>query len=153
MHSSSFIISHQRQESFSPVQTWTGFNEISIFPPLQWRFSHSCQFSEVSIFFTNNHTFSSIIVHNENPRSWNLTCTGFDIQYLIPNLLIASFLRSLSSTFVLWKKGGHAVAGERNYKIAASSSEFSLSRIFAHSALKSTEEPAFTKFSEPWVCG
>jgi hypothetical protein len=144
MHSSSFIISHQRQESFSPVQSWTGFNEISIFPPLQWRFSHSCQFSEVSIFFTNKHTFSSIIFHNENPCSWNLTCTGFDIQYLIPNLLIASFLRSLSSTFVLWKKEGHAVA---------SSSEFYLSRIFAHSALKSTEEPAFTKFSEPWVCG
>jgi hypothetical protein len=50
------------------------------------------------------------------PCSWNLTHTGFDVQYFIPNSLIASFLRSLSHTFVLWKVGGHAVVGKETLK-------------------------------------
>jgi hypothetical protein len=42
----------------------------------------------------------------------NLTCTEFDIQYFIPNLLTAYFLRSLCTTFILWKIEGHAAAGK-----------------------------------------
>jgi hypothetical protein len=34
------------------------------------------------------------------------------VPYFIPNSLIASFLRSLCSTFVLWKVWGHAVVGK-----------------------------------------
>jgi len=81
--------------------------------------SFSCpigQSMEVSIFSSFNHTFSSIYMHKEFPCSWNLTYPWFDIQYFIPNLLIASFLRSLSSTFVLWKVGGHAVEGKETFK-------------------------------------
>ena len=45
-----------------------------------------------------------------------MTHTGFDVQYFIPNSLIASFLRSLCSTFVLWKVGGHALVGKETLK-------------------------------------
>ena len=44
------------------------------------------------------------------------THTGFDVQYFIPNSLIASFLTSMCSTFVLWKVGGHAVVGKEMLK-------------------------------------
>jgi hypothetical protein len=40
-----------------------------------------------------------------------------DVQYFIPNSLIASILRSLCSTFVLWKVGGHVVVGKETLKI------------------------------------
>jgi hypothetical protein len=36
----------------------------------------------------------------------------FYIQYFIKNFLNASFLRSLSNMFVLWKVGSHTVAGK-----------------------------------------
>jgi hypothetical protein len=50
-------------------------------------------------FFTNNHTFSSIFTHKELKCNRNLTYTRFDITCFIPN----SFLRLLSTMFVLWK--------------------------------------------------
>ena len=80
------------------------------------KFSSPCQSFQVCIFFTNNHTFSSIFTLKEFPCSWNLTRTWFDVQYFIPNSLIASFLRSLWSTFVLWKVGEHAVVGKETLK-------------------------------------
>ena len=49
--------------------------------------------------------------------SWNLTHTGFDVQYFIPNSLITSFLRSLCSTFVLWKVGGTCDSRKRHIQI------------------------------------
>jgi hypothetical protein len=86
-----------------------GFNEIAQF--LSKSFSRPVS---VNIFFTNNHTFSSIF-----PCSWNLTHTGFDVQYFIPNSLIASFLRSLCSRFVLWKVGEHAVVEKEMLKFGS----------------------------------
>jgi hypothetical protein len=44
---------------------------------------------------------------NELPCSWNLTHTGYDVQYFIPNSLIASFLRSLWIMFDFWKAGDY----------------------------------------------
>ena len=100
-------------------------------PWFQWNRPISVKKSEVlvlvHIFFTNNHTFSSIFTF---PCSWNLTHTGFDVQYFIPNSLIASFLRSLCSTFVLWKVGEHAVVGKETLKVC---------QLFPHFALKSRE--------------
>jgi hypothetical protein len=48
-------------------------------------------------FFTNNHTFSSIFTHKKPPWSWSLTYAGFDIQYFISNLLIASFFKMVET--------------------------------------------------------
>jgi hypothetical protein len=45
-----------------------------------------------------------------------LIYAGFDILYFIPSLLIAPFLRLLSSMFVLRKVGGHVAAGKEALK-------------------------------------
>ena len=86
-------------------------NQVTSSPWFQWSHPISVkkrsQSFQVHNFFTNNHTFSTIFT-----CSWNLTHTGFDVQYFIPNSLIASFLRSLCSMFVLWKVGEHAVVGK-----------------------------------------
>jgi hypothetical protein len=67
----------------------SGFALVSMKSPnfcQKAKFQSPCQSFQVRIFFTNNHTFSSIFT-----CSWNVTHTGFDVQYFIPNSLIASF--------------------------------------------------------------
>ena len=86
-----------------------------------------------------------------------MTHTGFDVQYFIPNSLIASFLRSLWSTFVLWKVWGHCGSGERkfwNFKIwidFRKSPRFSLTSPLSQLREKSSR-PVFTMCDEPWCC-
>ena len=85
------------------------------------------------------------------PCSWNMTHTGFDVQYFIPNSLIASFLRSLCSTFVLWKVGGTCRSGERNIKILIDfrkSLGFSLTSSLSQLTEKSSRS-VFTMCGEP----
>lgn len=88
------------------------FNEITIFLHLRCCFSHPIVFWKSA--FSPKNNFSFIFVHKELSFSWSLTCYGFDIQYFIPSLLIASFFKGcLSSTFV---KDGHAVVGKETLK-------------------------------------
>ena len=78
------------------------------------KFQSPCQSFQARIFFTNNHTFSSIFTKKELPCSWNVTHTGFDVQYFIPNSLIAPF-KSIVRFFV--KGRGTCGSGERNVKM------------------------------------
>ena len=78
--------------------------------------------------FISNYTFSSFLTNKELPFSWNF----------IPSLLIAPFLRLLSSMFVL-----RCGSGERSIKIYASFS--SLSQLRDKSCC-----PVFAKCGEPW---
>jgi hypothetical protein len=73
-------------------------------------FSHPVSLFK-SVFFS-----PIIILFLQYSCSWNMTHTGFDVQYFIQSSLIASFLRSLCSTFVLWKVGGHEVMGKETLK-------------------------------------
>ena len=79
-----------------------GFNEITLFLLLRWIISSiSIPWGSLSVygsqyFFTNNPTFSCISTNKEFIFNWNLTYRGFDIQYFIPNLLTASYFKSLS---------------------------------------------------------
>jgi hypothetical protein len=64
------------------------------------KFQSPCQsFQVVRIFFTNGHTFSSIFTQKELPCSWNVTHTGFDVQYFISNSLIATDRATETSLF------------------------------------------------------
>jgi hypothetical protein len=71
------------------------------FTLVSMKLPYSCQKAKISlcksVFFTNNHLFSSIInIHVK--CSWNLTHTGFDIQCFIPNLFIISFFKIVDAT-------------------------------------------------------
>ena len=85
--------------------------------------------------------FFSILKHKWAPIFLKFYLYRFDIQYFIPNLLIASFLRLLYNTSVLWQVGGHVVAGK--------SPIFSLSSPWSQIREKSCH-PVFTKCGEPW---
>ena len=78
----------------------------------------------------------------------------FDVQYFIPNSLIASFLRSQCSTFVFVKGRGTYGSGERNVKIWMNfqkSPRFSLTSPLSQEREKSSR-PVFTMCGEPcWV--
>jgi hypothetical protein len=96
-----------------------GFNEINQISVKKRSFSRpvslfkSVFFSPIIIpFLQYSHKRSSHV-----PEIW--PNTGFDVQYFIPNSLIASFLRSLCSTFVLWKVGEHAVVGKETLKFGS----------------------------------
>jgi hypothetical protein len=82
-----------------------GFNEIA-----QFLSKNQVLVALVSLF--KSVFFSPIIILFLQYSHKRSSHTGFDVQYFIPNSLIASFLRSLCSTFVLWKVGGHAVVGK-----------------------------------------
>jgi hypothetical protein len=102
-----YLMSYQQG---SPNQVkWTTFS-----PWFQWNRPISVKkrsFSRpVSLF--KSVFFSPIIIlflqcsrkrSSHVPEIWSIQ--GFEVQYFIPNSLIASFLRSLCSTFVLWKVG------------------------------------------------
>ena len=79
--------------------------------------------------------------------------TGFDVQYFIPNSLIASFLRSYCSTFVFVKGRGTCGSGKRNVKIWIDFRKFprfSLTSPLSQEREKSSH-PVFTICGEPWV--
>jgi hypothetical protein len=95
--------------------------------------------------------FSPIITYKELLCSRNLTYTGFDIQYFIKNLLIASFFKIVVQHICFVKGRGTSGSRDRNFKIHASFSE--VPQIFPQLALVSTLErsgrPVFTKCSDP----
>jgi hypothetical protein len=62
-------------------------------------------------------------IQYELPSSCNLTYTWFDIQYFIPNLLIASLSGLFCSTFVLKKVWRHAETNQESWDLVGSHSE------------------------------
>jgi len=86
------LTSHQSSPNEARHATFLTWFQLNCPVPAKRRsFSHPVSLWTSVFFFINNHTFSSIVTYKELPCSWNLTFTGFDIQYFIPNLLIASF--------------------------------------------------------------
>ena len=92
-----------------------GFTKSHLFPFLRGSFSHPVSFWQ-SVFFHQLPYFFF-------PCYWNLTDAGFDIQYFIPSLLIASFFNIVQQNVCFVKDRGTCSSRERNIKISASSSE------------------------------
>jgi hypothetical protein len=110
------------------------------------KFMSPYQSLEVSIF---SHTFSSIFKHKMLPCSWNLTYIRFDIQYLIPNLLVASFYFKIIGQHVCFVKDRACDSGERDIKISANSLEvFHIFLLLSQLKEKSCH-PIFTKCGKP----
>ena len=115
-------------------------------PWFQWNRSISVKKQSFSrpVSFFKSVFFSPIIIlflQYSHKISWNLTHTGFDVQYFISNSLTASFLRSLCSSG----------SGERNVKIWINfrkSPRFSLTSPLSQEREKSSY-PVFTMCGEP----
>ena len=99
-----YVRAHQTRRSGRLLHL--GFNEVTQF------LSKSDVLVALSV-FSSPYFFPPIIIlflQYSHKRSWNVTHTGFDVQYFIPNIL----LRSL---FVFVKGRGTCGNGKRNAKI------------------------------------
>ena len=86
---------------------------MALLPPQKQCYSHLVSFLK-SVYFIN--TCNCYLFHAYScKRSAHITeicSTGFDVQYFIPNLMISSFIISLSSMLVFYKIGGHKIVGK-----------------------------------------
>jgi hypothetical protein len=113
------------------------------------KFQSPCQSFQVRIFFTNNHTFSSIFTKR---APMFLKCDPYRIWCSIfySKLVNCILLRSL---FVFVKGRGTCGSGERNVKIwidFRKSPRFSLTSPLSQEREKSSR-PVFTMCGEPWL--